>query len=129
MVIESVKAFFLRDGYSGKGRGLTGWYRELTVREAKQLRYGTLYAVDRNGRVRECRLNGAPKTWKTRPGCVLSLKYGLKECFNVGGDDRQDDESVSRSHDVCIVVPVKASFAEDAPPQVVADYVMEHEMK
>lgn len=124
-----MNVMYLRDGYSGKGRGLTGWYRSLTVREAKRLGYGsTLYAVDKRGCVRECRVIGAPKTWKTRSGCELSLKYGLKEHFRVGRDHLRDEESISQGGQVWVVVPVKQQFVENTPAEIVFDYVLENEL-
>lgn len=121
-----IQAMYLLDGYR-PSRGLTGWYRELTVREAKRCQ-GTLYVVDGAGSVRECRTNGAPKVWKTRPGCVLSLKYGLKQCFQAGYDYLKDDKPLSGPLQPTIVVPVKAKFAPDTPAGIVADWCIEHEI-
>lgn len=126
--LNSVKAMYLEDGYR-PSRGLTGWYRYLTVGEAKRLSFSTVYAIDKWGTVRECRLNGAPKTWKTRPGCKLSLKYGLREHFRVGSDEAQEHERLSQYGQVHIVVPVKQQFDVDMPADVVSDWVLEHEVK
>lgn len=126
---RSIQAIYLHDGYS-RSNARTGWYRDLTVDEAKRLGYrDAIYAVDRNGNVRDCRLNGNPKTWKTRPGCVLPLKYGLRECFRVGDDDLQPHEAISQPHQVRAVVPVKAEFSPDTPAGIVTDWVLEHEIK
>lgn len=124
---ETMQAYYLQDGYRGK-RGLTGWYRDLTIAEAKRTQ-GTLYAIDRSGNVRECRTNGAPKTWKTRPGCVLSLKYGLREHFQAGADDREPHEPLSAAHQVRIVVPVNRSFDAETPAGIVADWCLENEIR
>ncbi len=122
---ECVKATYLQDGYSG-GRGLTGWYRDLTVAEAKRTR-GTVYAVDRHGCVREVRTNGKPKVWKTRTGCILHLKYGLRECFDVGADYLEDYEPIGQRER--IVVRVRQPFPADTPPEIVSDYVQENEVQ
>lgn len=124
--MAEVSALYLRDGYSGKGHGLTGWYRDITVGEAKALNgYETLYATDRSGNVREIRLNGKPRVWKRSPGCVLSLKYGLKEYFHAGDKERQPHEPLS-AYSPRIVVPVRGmEFAPETPANIVTDYVRE----
>lgn len=126
-VSEGIKAIYLEDGYK-PSRGLAGWYRHLTVKEAKQLNwYGTLYATDRNGCVREVRLNGKPKVWKRSNGVVLSLKYGLRECFHVGSKNLKDTEPLQPEyHSVQILVQINGyQFKKDTPPEIVTDYVKE----
>ena len=56
-------------------------YRAMTVDEAQNLPSGTsIMFLDRNGDVRDCRVSGKPKTWKTRPGHVrVPIKYGMYE--------------------------------------------------
>jgi hypothetical protein len=56
-------------------------YRFMIVGEAQNLRPGyVLTFLDRFGDVRECRVSGKPKTWKTRPGHVrVPIKYGMYE--------------------------------------------------
>ncbi len=56
----------------------------MTVEEAKELKYGTtLYyakATNSDGTPQRWRVNGKPKTWKTRPDDVqVPLKRGLRE--------------------------------------------------
>lgn len=55
--------------------------RTMTLEELKNLRYGQrVYFEDRYGNFRECKVNGHPKTWKTRPLDVeVPIKYGLYE--------------------------------------------------
>jgi len=55
--------------------------RAMTAKEAQALCYGeTLMFLDPQGNVRECRVSGKPKTWKTRPGHVkVPIKYGMYE--------------------------------------------------
>lgn len=116
-----MNAMYLKTGYSRRN-DLDGWYRPLTVKEAKQLDYRTqLYAIDLSGNVREVRLNGKPKTWKRATGCELSLKYGLKECFKVGGKELSDDQPI----DDDIVVRIDYPFDIDTPPGIVSDFVKE----
>lgn len=39
---------------------------------------------DSRGKAVKCRVNGACKTWKTRPAeFQLPVKYGLKQCFYI----------------------------------------------
>lgn len=127
-----VQAIYLKDGYSPVGknaRGLDGWYRDLSCEEAKRFGYhNTLYAVDRHGNVRECRVNGSAKVWKRSPGCELSLRYGLKENFRVGDKERNPHDAISDPWQVRIVVPVKAGFKPDDPASIVTDFVVEHEV-
>jgi hypothetical protein len=121
-----IRAIFLRSGYRAE-RHPPMWFRDLTVAEAK-LTQGTVYAFAegvRPGAV-EVRTNGAPKTWKTFPGCELSLKFGLRDCFRVGSKDLQPDEAISGR--VRILVPVRGAFDPETPPKIVADWVMEHEL-
>lgn len=55
--------------------------RYATLEELKALEGGReVIVLDRNGRWRRAKVNGKPKTWKTRPGDVrVALKYGLYE--------------------------------------------------
>jgi len=42
------------------------------------------YFVNNHGVVKRCRVNGACKTWKTRPDeFKLPMKFGLYECFYI----------------------------------------------
>jgi len=61
-------------------------YRPLTIEEIKQLRLGDrVQFVSRTHDVRRIKINGAPKTWKTRPHDVkVPVKYGLYE-FSYSG--------------------------------------------
>ena len=60
-------------------------YRYLTFEECQALQYGMhVDFIDNRGQVRQAKVNGAVKTWKTRPGDLLiPMKYGLMECFYV----------------------------------------------
>ena len=68
-------------------------YREMTLAEAKVLRYGDHPKVlDRNGRLRDVKVNGALKVWKTRPGDVdVPLKYGMYEYLTASFRDGKSD--------------------------------------
>lgn len=73
----------LASGYDKKAKKETAEYRHLTLEECKSLRSGQhVQFIDRYGEVRNAKVNGAPKTWKTRPGdCDVPLKYGMYEYF------------------------------------------------
>lgn len=75
----------LPDGYSRLKVAPTSAYRRMTVAEAKALTYGQRVPFLANdGTAREAKVNGAPKTWKTRPDEVaVPLKYGMYECGTV----------------------------------------------
>lgn len=134
-MLESVVASYLVDGYAKK-RGLDGWYRDLTVREAKKAPQHLFFSsfssasVDaKDWFVCECRRNGAAKTWKTFPGCELPLVYGWKNYFRVGDKLLPEDAPISRRSNKRIVVPVRQSFLPDTPPGIVLDWVLENELE
>ena len=88
MIMETLE---LKDGYS-QDRGLSGKYRRITLAEAKNLRYGQrVCIIDRHGRVRECKINGQPKTWKRDSSRIeIPCKYGLYEHFTLTKNDYTD---------------------------------------
>ncbi len=55
--------------------------RPMSAQEAMRLKYGDqLMFLDQHNHIRECRISGNPKTWKTRPGHVrIPIKYGMYE--------------------------------------------------
>ena len=55
--------------------------RPMSAQEAQRLSYSDrLMFLDTPTTVRECRVTGKPKTWKTRPGHVrVPIKYGMYE--------------------------------------------------
>ena len=64
--------------YGGK-RG-TGKFRILTIDDVKQLASGHVWFVGTKGDARECKVNGAAKTWKRDANRVeLPVKYGMYE--------------------------------------------------
>lgn len=69
------------DGYDYRKNPRMLTIRPLTLDEAKALRYGEhrlFIALD--GTARTVKINGRPKTWKTRPGDVdIPVKYGMYE--------------------------------------------------
>lgn len=106
---------YLKDDYAIP-RGLDGWYRDLLVCEAKKIGWRTSLYVAEGNRVRECKLNGAPKTWKTFPGVELSLKIGYRGHARVGGRELQYNEAVCPLNRTRIVVPVSGTYPADMPP-------------
>ena len=56
-------------------------FRAITAQEAQNLSLGNqLHFLDPQGNIRECRVSGKPKTWKTRLGHVrVPIKYGMYE--------------------------------------------------
>jgi len=57
-------------------------YREMTAAEIRALTYNDHpLVILNNGRVGTVKVNGAVKTWKTRPNeFEIPVKYGLYEC-------------------------------------------------
>lgn len=55
--------------------------RKMTLEEALgAFRLGHVSVLDHSGKVRRVKVNGAVKTWKTRPGdCEIPFKYGMYE--------------------------------------------------
>ncbi len=60
---------------------VTKRYRYLTIEEYKALKPGgRVDVVGTGGKIYNCKVNGKPQVWKTRPGDVrVPLKYGLYE--------------------------------------------------
>ena len=122
-----IQAMYLHDGYAGKGHGLTGWYRNCTVFEAKLFNYGDeLHFMDQSGKVRTARVQGKPKTWKRSPGCETTLKYRLKEYARFGSKERKDIQALDHDHQ--ILLPVLQQFDPNTDPEIVMEWVWEHEM-
>jgi hypothetical protein len=69
----------LRDGYSRSKNPPTLTFRPMSPEEAKTAR-GEIYFTGDFKTFRRCRVNGAAKTWKTRPDVELPIKYGMYEC-------------------------------------------------
>lgn len=89
------------DGYSKLKTRPTFTVRDMTLGEAKELRYGHIKFVSTNGELRECKVNGSAKTWKTRPGDVdIPVKYGMYEyaVFSM-----RNGAWVSETHPVVVV--------------------------
>lgn len=76
-----METLFLVNGYDRRKNPERARFRRMTVREAKSLRPGqSVPFLANDGTFRECRVSGAPKTWKTRQGDVrVPVKYGLYE--------------------------------------------------
>lgn len=57
--------------------------RHMTLSEAKALQSGShVLVLDRSGHWARAKVNGRPRTWKTRPlDCDIPLKYGMYEYF------------------------------------------------
>lgn len=80
-----MKTFKACSGYDRRKNREEKEYRFLTFQEAKQLdNVSHAKVLDRNGNVREVKINGRVKTWKTRPGDIdIPCKYGMYEYFTV----------------------------------------------
>lgn len=81
-----MKTIILKDGYDRRKSPRLLTFRPMTPAEARGFRSGDIWFESRNrrggfdGYARKCRVNGAPKTWKTRPDVELPVKYGLSDC-------------------------------------------------
>lgn len=67
----------------------------ITKEIAKTLSYRTelqhKMLRDSRGKPIRCRVNGAIKTWKTRPSeWLLPVKHGLKRCFYISPDNASE---------------------------------------
>ncbi len=73
--------FDIVDGYDRTQHPRRFMVRRLTLAEVKALGCGDhCKFVDLKGQLRELKINGAPKTWKTRPDEVsVPVKYGMYE--------------------------------------------------
>lgn len=71
--------------YEGRGKKRTckeivKTYVRLTLDECKALKYGdSVQFLTRQNEVKSLKVNGTPKTWKTRKDVRVPLKYGLYE--------------------------------------------------
>ena len=77
--------FAAKDGYDRRKNPIERGYRYMTVQEAQQLRSGGHVQFEgKDGRIRNLKVNGRPKTWKREPGRVeVPMKYGMYECDRV----------------------------------------------
>lgn len=76
----------LKDGYSRSKHPKTRTFRPMTPNEAKHAT-GEIYFTGDHVTFRRCRVNGAPKTWKTRPDVELPVKYGMYEAARAVSHD------------------------------------------
>lgn len=80
-----VEVFEVVSGYDKSKNPTKIKVRYMTVGEIKQLNYGHAKWVNYQGMMRDCKINGKVKTWKTRPNDVtVPCKYGLYESFYIG---------------------------------------------
>jgi hypothetical protein len=73
---------YLESGYAKPRFEGSRPYREMSLIEVKNLRYGEHIEVrGTSGKVVTVKINGSPQTWKTRPNDVkVPVKYGMREC-------------------------------------------------
>jgi len=71
----------LESGYSTPRWKGTKTFRAMTIDDFSKIRHISHFnVIDKNGKVREVRQNGKPKTWKTRPlDMTIPFKYGQYE--------------------------------------------------
>lgn len=70
----------LKDGYSRAKNPPTKAFRPMTPSEALSASGEIYFTGPDRSTFRRCRVNGAPKTWKTRADVELPVKYGMSEC-------------------------------------------------
>lgn len=74
-------------GYDRSKNPVVKRYRPITLSEAKALT-GHAKIVDRHGRVRDIKINGAVKRWKRDVNRIeIPCKYGLYEYFTLTNHD------------------------------------------
>jgi hypothetical protein len=71
------------------GREGFGFFRSMTLDEAKHLRHGeTVWFLTVSGDARRAKVNGAPKTWKRDASRIeVPIKYGMYECSRLTAAD------------------------------------------
>jgi len=76
-----METFMAYSRYDKKRKEEPRKYRYMTCEEAKKLAYGSHAKIlDQYGNVADVKINGTPKTWKTRPFDVdIPWKYGMYE--------------------------------------------------
>ena len=76
-----METFMAYSRYDKKRKEPARKYRYMTCEEAKKLASGShAKMLDQHGDVADVKINGAPKTWKTRPLDVdIPWKFGLYE--------------------------------------------------
>ena len=79
----------LVSGYDRSKNPVKSSYRSITLAEAKKLQYGDkVLFIDQHGKVRECKVNGKPKTWKRDETRIeIPAKYGLYEYYTFTSSD------------------------------------------
>jgi hypothetical protein len=81
------ETMMLKSGYS-QDNAEPREYRFLTLEEIQNYTRSYVSFIDKYGKVRDAKVNGAVKLWKTRPNDVrMPLKYGLREYFFVQFED------------------------------------------
>lgn len=71
--------YVLTDGYSRAKNPETRTFRAMTPTEALSQSSEMYFTGPDRKSFRRCRVNGAPKTWKTRENVELPVKYGMYE--------------------------------------------------
>ena len=74
------KTATLTDGYDRTKKPRRAKFRPMSTYQAKRLTYGDhAWILANDGTARRVKINGQPKTWKTRPDVHVPLKYGMYE--------------------------------------------------
>ena len=91
------------DGYDRTKNPRMLAFRPMTPNEARVLTYNSHPKfLARDGMIRDCKVNGAPKTWKRDPSRVeVPIKYGM---YEHGRFCAQDGKMVSDSQNIFLVV-------------------------
>lgn len=81
MIQDNRPTWYLPDGYSRLRVKPRIAVMTMALGEAKALAYGEhIWFHSVTGELRACKVNGQPRTWKTRPGDVdIPVKYGMYE--------------------------------------------------
>lgn len=89
---DLIETFTLVNGYDKRKTRETATFRKFTLDDIKALdTMRTIYIIDKRGEYRECRRNGAVKTWKRDPNRFeCSFKYGLYENFRLNTQEMLD---------------------------------------
>lgn len=104
-VVQTTGTFNVESGYANE-RGKMSTVRVMTFEDVMNRKDYGMLVLDKNGKMRHVKINGATKTWKTRPrDCRIPYKYGM---YEFGYIEFKDGElTASSPTPVMIAMPIE----------------------